>query len=92
MVGSLTTKVKHSTLPYIAKLLAVAGAAEVEVQGVVVETGGVVEGVTIETVTSLEHEKMDKALKEEGLITIRDKIEAMETGEEIPPVVVTWMW
>jgi hypothetical protein len=86
-------KAKHSTLLLcIPKLTVVAAAAEVEVQDVVMEIGGLVEGVTIKIIASLEHQKMDKSLKVEGLVAIEDEIEAVEIFERIPPVVVMSMW
>jgi hypothetical protein len=72
--------------------LVVAAAAEVEVQDVVMKTGGVVEGVTIKIITSLEHQKMDRSLKVEGLVARKDDIEAVEIFEKVPLVMVMSIW
>jgi microsomal dipeptidase-like Zn-dependent dipeptidase len=70
----------------------VAATAEVEVQDVFMESGGVVEGVTIKIITSFEHQKMDSSVKVEGLVVIKDDIEAVEIFEKIPLVMVMSMW
>jgi hypothetical protein len=66
----------------------VAAAAEVEVQDVLI----VVERVNRTIMTSLEHQKMDMPLKEEGLVAIKDNIDAVEIFEKIPLLVVMSMW
>jgi hypothetical protein len=70
----------------------VAAGAEVEVQDVVMETGGMVEGVIVKIITSLEHQKMDMSMKAEGLVAIKDGIEVVEMFEKITLVVVMSMW
>jgi len=64
----------------------------VEVQDLVMETCGIVEGETITIMTSLEHQKKDRSVKKEGLVTIKNDIEAVEVFKKIPLVVVMLMW
>jgi microsomal dipeptidase-like Zn-dependent dipeptidase len=70
----------------------VAAAAEVEVRDVVLESGGVAEGVAIKIITRLEHKKMDRSLKVEGSVAIEDDIEVVEIFEKIPLVMVMSTW
>jgi hypothetical protein len=69
----------------------VAAGAEVDIQDVVMETRGMVEGVMIKII-SLEHQKMEMSMKAEGLVTIKDGIEVVEMFEKITLVVVMSMW
>jgi hypothetical protein len=75
---------------HIPKLLVVEATAEVDVYDVVMETGRVVEGVPITIMKSLEHQKMDRSLKVEGLVAIQD-VKAVEVFEKISLVVVMLM-
>lgn len=76
---------------HIPKLLVVEATAEVDVYDVVMETGRVVEGVPITIMKSLEHQKMDRSLKVEGLVATQDNVKAVEIFEKISLVVVMLM-
>jgi hypothetical protein len=84
-------KARYNTLQYIPKPLVVEVAAEVGVQDVIMETGKVVEGITIEVIIQLKKEKMDRAVEVEGLIATEEEIEVVGVGEKIPLVVVMAM-
>jgi hypothetical protein len=88
MDGSLMVKARSITLQFILKPLVVEVAAEVGVQDMSMETGKVVDGVTMEGIIWLKKEKMDKAVDVEGLIAIKEEIEVAGVGERIPLVVI----